>query len=105
MILMSSETKILVDIVSKVSGETVDAIMSGGRRRPLPTCRWLVARELMRRGYSSAYSSREMGLDHATLLHGKKMLEVMERDPRNGYAEELQIAVAFTSALESSKMV
>lgn len=102
---MSEETRRLIGVVSDVSGETPETILSGGRRRPLPTCRWLVARELMRRGYSSAYSSREVGLTHATLLHGKKMLEVIAQNPRSGYAEERQIAVAFTSALESSKMV
>lgn len=98
--LMSSETKILVDIVSKVSGETVDAIMSGGRRRPLPACRWLVARELMRRGYSSQYASREVGITHASLLHGKKMLDIMSKHPKNGYAEECLIEKAFCSALD-----
>lgn len=102
---MNEETQRLMNIVSDVSGQGVEAIMSGGRRRPLPTCRWLVARELMRRGYSSEYSSHQVGITHASLLHGKKMLDIMLQHPRNGYAEERQIAVAFTSALESSKMV
>lgn len=97
---MSEETQRLMDIVSDVSGQSVEAIMSGGRRRPLPTCRWLVARELMRRGYSSEYSSRQVGITHASLLHGKKMLDIMSQHPRNGYAEERLIEAAFCSALE-----
>lgn len=98
--MMSEETRRLIDIVSGVSGETPEAILSGGRRRPLPACRWLVARELMRRGYGSQYSSREVGITHASLLHGKKMLNIMSKHPKNGYAEECRIEKAFCSALD-----
>ena len=98
--MMREETRRLIDIVSDVSGETPEAILSGGRRRPLPACRWLVARELMRRGYSSQYSSREVGITHASLLHGKKMLDIMSKHPKNGYAEECLIETAFCSALD-----
>ena len=103
--MMIEETKQLIDIVSKVSGESVEAIMSGRRRRPLPACRWLVGRELMRRGFSSEFSSRQIGVTHASLLHGKQMLELMAEHPRNGYAEEMMIERLFCSALEDSKMV
>ena len=102
---MNEETKGLIEIVSRVSGEPIEAILSGRRRRPLPACRWLVARELMRRGYSSEFSSRQVGITHASLLHGKQMLELMAEHPRNGYAEEVLIETMFRSALEDSKMV
>lgn len=102
---MKAETRKLLEMVSQASGETIDDIMSKQRRRPLPACRWLVARELVRRGYSKDYASHQVNITHASLLHGTFMLDVMVQHPRNGYAEEVHIERRFNAALQDSKMV
>ena len=72
---MNDESRLLVAIVAGVSGETFNTILSGTRRRPLPICRYIVARELYKRGYSLPRAGAELGIDHATVLHACKQIE------------------------------
>lgn len=91
----------LIDLVSRVSGEAAADILGGGRRRPLPACRWLVARELMRRGYSETSAARMTNLTHATVRHGRLMLDIMSQHPRAGYAEEIRIEREFQRIIDT----
>ena len=72
---MNPTTSTLLDLMAEASGETREAIMGKGRRRPLPVLRWMVALELTRRGFSNNMAARELGIDHATFRHGRIMLE------------------------------
>ena len=103
-VVMNSESSHLFDVMSRVSGEPVEVIIGGGRRRPLPTCRWLVGRELMRRGYSANQAATHIGLNHATFLHGRFMLEVMHTHPKDKYAEERLIEREFLRAIDSESV-
>lgn len=100
---MDAVTEKLLKTVSDVSGETVEDILSRRRRRPLPVCRWLVASELVRRGYSINYASGMVNITHATLLHGRVMLDIMKQHPQHTFAEEVHIEKAFRSALAGSE--
>ena len=84
--------------MAAVSGETFNTILSGGRRRPLPICRYLVARELVNRGYSSIEAGRQLGIDHVTVLYGIHQLDTMKDA---GYARELDIQRQFTYVIEN----
>ena len=95
---MNDEARQLVAIIAGVSGETFNTILSGGRRRPLPFCRYIVARELYKRGYSLPRAGAELGIDHATVLHGIRQLDSMNT---GGYERELEILRDFTRILES----
>lgn len=95
---MTDESRLLVAIVAGVSGETFNTILSGSRRRPLPVCRYLVARELYLRGYSSTSAGAEVGIDHATVLFGIRQLAMMHT---GGYERELEIEHDFTRIMES----
>ncbi len=95
---MNDESRLLVAIAAGVSGETFNTILSGARRRPLPFCRYIVARELYLRGYTTASAGAEVGIDHATVLHGIRQLEEMKF---GGYDEELEILRDFTRIVES----
>ena len=95
---MNREARQLVAIVAAVSGETFNTILYGGRRRPLPICRYLVARELVRRGYSSMEAGRQLSIDHVTVLYGIRQLDTMKDA---GYARELDIQRQFTYAIEN----
>ena len=101
---MNSESRHLFEVISRVSGEPVEAITGGGRRRPLPTCRWLVGRELVRRGYSENQAAAHIGLDHATFRHGRFMLEIMHAHPKDKYAEERLIEREFLRAIDSESV-
>lgn len=95
---MNDEARQLVAIIAGVSGETFNTILSGGRRRPLPFCRYIVARELYKRGYSLQRAGAQLGIDHATLLYGIRQLDLMNT---GGYDEELEILRDFKRILES----
>ena len=95
---MNDESRLLVAIVAGVSGETFNTILSGARRRPLPFCRYIVARELYRRGYSTAKAGAQVGLDHATVLHGMRQLKLMYS---GGYNGEMEIQRDFNRILDS----
>ena len=95
---MNKETAELYRIMSKCSGESVKDLQGRGRRRPLPICRYLIGVELIRRNYSSNAAAVQLGLNHATLLHGRKEVEKMHHS-YSGYGEELMIEVLFNRAI------
>ena len=96
--IMNSEARQLVAIVAAVSGETFNTILYGGRRRPLPICRYLVARELVRRGYSSIEAGRQLGIDHVTVLYGIHQLNTMKDA---AYERELDIQHLLTYVIDN----
>ena len=95
---MNDEARKLVAIIAGVSGETFNTILSGCRRRPLPFCRYIVARELYKRGYSLPRAGAQLGIDHATVLYGIRQLDLMNT---GGYDGELDILRDFKRILES----
>lgn len=80
---MSDKGRQLVAIVAGIAGVTFNSVISGCRRRPLPTCRWLVAQELIHIGYSSCRAASDLRLSHCTVLYGCQMLDRITED--NGY--------------------
>ena len=102
---MNKETQHLFEVMSDVSGESIGDLMGKGRRKPLPTCRYLVGIELMARGYSANRAAWLIGLNHATLLHGRKVIEGMRSNPLKCYAEEFMIDVLFRRAIMGSESV
>jgi hypothetical protein len=83
---MTKESRQLVALVAALSEETYNTVLSRCRRRPLPVCRYLVAQELMHRGWSSQKAAREIGLNHVTVLHGNKVLDQITEV--NGYTTD-----------------
>lgn len=96
---MNEESEYLFELMSKVSGETLEAIKSKERRRPLPACRYLIGMELVRRGYRVTRAARCIGIDHATFLHGRKMMEDLRISPQRAFKEEQDIDINFRQAL------
>lgn len=72
---MTPLTRKLLDVACEVSGYSAADVLSGCRKRPLPAVRYIVGDALMRAGYSSVMAARELGIDHATLLHGRKQMQ------------------------------
>lgn len=68
-------TRKLLDVACEVSGYSAADVLSGCRKRPLPAVRYIVGDALMRAGYSSVMAARELGINHATLLHGRKQMQ------------------------------
>ena len=66
-----------MQVMVDVSNYTAQDILSNCRQRPLPALRWFVGDELYKRGYSSNIVSRELNINHATLLHGRKQIKNM----------------------------
>lgn len=95
---MNAVTAHLVELMSEASGFDEQIIMGKGRQRPLPACRWMIGAVLVDRGYSSAIAAREIGLDHATLLYGRKALRGMTRRGRWGI--EIDIMEKFNTLLD-----
>lgn len=79
-----------MQVMVDVSKFTTEDIMGGCRQRPLPALRWFIGDELYKRGYSSCVAAREINIDHATLLHGRKQIRKMKAD-KKGWAIELEI--------------
>lgn len=98
---MNQVTQYLFEAMSKVSGEPIEEIMGVGRRKPLPACRYLIGIELTRRGYSTNRAAYLIGLNHATLLHGRKMIESIRSNPTKAFAEEYMIDVLFQHVIGS----
>lgn len=84
--------------MTDASGLTAESILSRSRHRPLPAVRWMIGHELLRHGYSANVAARELNINHATLLHGCKMLEVM-RDSRRNWTMEIEIEERFLTLL------
>lgn len=75
------------------SGFTKEQILQTGRKRPLPAVRYMIGDKLMALGYSSTCASKILNIDHATLLHGRKIMK--EVTARNGWKQELDILTKF----------
>lgn len=88
--------------MAEASGYEADEITSRSRRRPLPAVRWMIGRELMRYGYPGTAIARELNIDHATLLHGRKMLEVM-RESRRNWRLEIEIEERFKQLITDKR--
>lgn len=71
--------------MEKASGLPRAEILDKSRRSPLPAIRWFIGNELMILGYSSCVASKAIGIDHATLLYGRKQIPIMSKDKRWKY--------------------
>lgn len=80
---MTDQARQLVAVAAGIAGETYNTVLSGTRKRPLPICRYLVAQELVRQGLSTVAAGRELNINHATVTHGKAVLDKITED--NGY--------------------
>jgi len=96
------ETDELLDLMAQCSGYTKDEILSGKRQRPLPALRWFIGAELMALGYSSMMAARELNIDHATLLHGRKQIE--EITERRGWKVEVRIYMKFRKLVDEYRL-
>lgn len=75
------------------SGFSKEQILQTSRKRPLPAIRYMIGDKIMALGYSSSYASKILNIDHATLLHGRKIIK--EVTARNGWKQELDILTKF----------
>lgn len=75
------------------SGFSKEQILQTSRKRPLPAIRYMIGDKIMALGYSSSYASKILNIDHATLLHGRKIMK--EVTARNGWKQELDILTKF----------
>jgi len=87
--------------MQQASGFTSDEILGRSRKAPLPACRWFVGSALMDMGFSSMIAARELGLNHATLLHGRKQIDAITE--RNGWRGEVAIYVQFKKLVNADK--
>ena len=94
----NEEVEQLYRIMSDCSGESVEDLQGKGRRRPHPICRYLIGMELIRRKYSANCAARQIGIDHATFLHGRKEIEKMHQTGGR-YGEELLIETLFNRVI------
>lgn len=76
---MMEKLDALVRAVAGIARVDAADVMSACRRSPLPACRWMVGEALMQQGYSCSAAARLLGIDHATLLHGVKLLHGCRR--------------------------
>ena len=83
----------LICRMETASEQSRDDILSGKRSYPLPVCRWAIGSKLMDCGYPSTKVSKALGIDHATLLYGrKKLLKIKEK---LGWTWEIEIITKF----------
>lgn len=75
------------------SGFSKEQILQTSRKRQLPVIRYMIGDKIMALGYSSSYASKILNIDHATLLHGRKVMK--EVTARNGWKQELDILTKF----------
>ena len=74
--MITPEAQRLIDLMVIASGQSQEAICGQSRQRPLPTCRWLIARVLITQfGYSTVMAGAVLGRVHATVLYGVKHLD------------------------------
>lgn len=83
------ETQRFVDCMAIASGFDEDELISKSRKWPLPACRWFIGSELVDLGYPSTIAAKEIGLDHATLLYGRKKIKVMHKTRRWKWENEI----------------
>lgn len=86
------------NIASEVSGCSVDLIKHGGRKRPYPLLRYLVAYTFMSMGMGPVAAGRATGLNHSTICHGYLYV----RDLKSGYGlpNEKELERKFTNKVE-----
>ena len=89
---INPETRDLLGLMSKASGETPDDILSGSRRYPLPALRWMIADVLLQRGYSPDYAAWQVGIDRTTFIYGRKQLDLIESNAKQWYCANSIIA-------------
>ena len=65
----------------------------------------MIGRELLRNNYSSCSAARELKIDHATLLHGIKTLDLMGTDKSRGWQLEIDIERQFKTAIDGKEGV
>ena len=83
----------IITKMEQASGFPRDEILSRSRKTPLPALRWFIGQELTNRGYSINRAAIMIGINHATLLHGLKVIPTMERDKH--WIEEYNIQQEF----------
>ena len=95
---MMKETEELLQLMERASGIESADIISRKRQRPLPALRWFIGADLMALGYSSVMAARELNIDHATLLHGRKQIE--DITDRKGWKVEVRIYMKFRKLVD-----
>lgn len=98
---MLPQTTELLGLMQQASGFTPDEILGGCRKIPLPACRWFIGAELMDMGFTSMMAARELNIDHATLLHGRKQINAITE--RNGWRADVQIYVQFKKLVNANR--
>ena len=102
--MIEDEARELLQIVSDISKRSIEQIKSASRRSPLPVCRYLVFYELRLRGYATVEIGEQLNRDHASVLHGCKV--IADGLKKNGFSRtECNIEQAFLSALKDRGMV
>lgn len=102
---MTPLTQKLLTTMSAVSGFSSRAILSRNRRRPLPALRYMIGCELIRNHYTISLAARELKLNHATLLHGIKTLDLMRTDKSRGWQLEIYIEEQFITAINGKEEI
>ena len=98
---MKEDVEILLGIMERASGYVRDDILSKNRTRPLPALRWFIGSELMDMGYSATMAAREVGIDHATLLNGRKQMRNIEK--KNNWGVEAKIYERFKGLINANR--
>ena len=102
--MIENEARELLQIVSDISKQSIQQIKSASRRSPLPVCRYLVFYELRLRGYTTFEIGKQLNRDHASVLHGCKMVQFGLKHA--GFNKtECDIEQAFLTALEDRGLV
>lgn len=80
---------VLVNRMVIASKQKKEDILSNKRNYPLPVCRYVIGAKLMECGYPSTKVSQALGINHATLLYGRK--KIIKIKAKLGWAWEVDI--------------
>lgn len=99
--MITPEAQKVIDLMVEASGQSQEAICGPSRRRPLPTCRWLIGRVLIKQmGYSTGLAGTVVGRDHATMLYGIQHLDTYLEQQDNPI--EKHIARTFQAMIDGN---
>ena len=85
--------EVLINRMVEASKQEREDILSAKRNYPLPVCRWVIGAKLMESGYPSTKVSKSLGIDHATLLYGRKKIKKIKAEL--GWTWEVEIINRF----------
>lgn len=70
----AAEARAVYERIAQVTGLTVDDLTSERRGHGITEARWVIMRDLQRKGATAAQIGRLMGMNHSSVLHGLKRL-------------------------------